>query len=440
VISVGIIGGGIGGLCLAQGLVRAGIDVTVFERDEHPTAREQGYRLHIDPHGSAALHECLPAPLWNAFVATAGDPGTGGFGFLDERLATMCLVEDEIFRGGLTDPARGHHAASRITLRRLLLAGLGERVRFGAEFTGFERLPSERVRADFADGHRAEFDLLVGADGANSRVRRQLLPGAERVALGAMGIGGKLPLEGRDWLPDRLTGGLNVVMPPRDFLFTAVFKRRRTAEQARALLSGDVIAAGLDPDALFAGMEQQDYLMWAFVLSAGAADTEASGADLRELVLRRAAGWDPRLRRLLTETQPETVNAFGFRAAARPRPWQSGNVTLLGDAIHSMPPTGGVGANTAMRDAANLCRAITAAAGGVRTLNDAIARYEQEMLRYGFAAVDVSVSRAGQATAGRLARGGARGFMRVCGALPPLRRAVFKSNWTDEEAKLPQAA
>jgi 2-polyprenyl-6-methoxyphenol hydroxylase-like FAD-dependent oxidoreductase len=244
-ISVGIVGGGIGGLCLAQGLVRAGIDVHVFERDEHVTAREQGYRLHIDPHGSAALHECLPAPLWNAFVATAGDPGTGGFGFLDERLATMCLVEDEVFRGGLTDPACGHHAASRITLRRILLAGLGERVRFGAESTGFERLADGRVRAEFADGGGAEFDLLVGADGAKSRLRRQLLPGAERVAAGAVGIGGKLPLEGRDWLPDRLTGGLNVVMPPRDFLFTAVFKRRRTTEEARALLSDDVTAANL---------------------------------------------------------------------------------------------------------------------------------------------------------------------------------------------------
>ncbi|WP_112138728.1 FAD-dependent oxidoreductase [Glycomyces dulcitolivorans] len=439
-ISVGIIGGGIGGLCLAQGLVRAGIDVHVFERDEHVTAREQGYRLHIDPHGSAALHECLPEPLWNAFTATAGDPGTGGFGFLDERLATMCLVEDEVFRGGLTDPARGHHAASRITLRRILLAGLGERVRFGAESTGFERLADGRVRADFADGGGAEFDLLVGADGAKSRLRRQLLPGAERVAAGAMGIGGKLPLEGRDWLPDRLTGGLNVVMPPRDFLFTAVFKRRRTTEEARALLSDDVTAAGLDADELFGGLEQQDYLMWAFVLPAGAADTEAGGAELRDLVLRRAAGWDERLQRILAESRPETINAFGFQASTRPRPWSTGNVTLLGDAIHSMPPTGGVGANTALRDAANLCRALTDAAAGTRPLIDAVADYERQMLAYGFEAVDVSMSRARQATAGRLARTGARGFMRLCGTVPPLRRAVFKSSWTDAETARPQAA
>ncbi|NEA35699.1 FAD-dependent oxidoreductase [Streptomyces sp. SID13031] len=72
-----VIGGGIGGLCLAQGLHRAGMDVTVFERDDAPDARTQGYRLNIEPVGSEALHHCLPSALWDRFVATAGDPGPG---------------------------------------------------------------------------------------------------------------------------------------------------------------------------------------------------------------------------------------------------------------------------------------------------------------------------------------------------------------------------
>ena len=54
-----IIGGGIGGLCLAQGLRRAGIDVTVYERTLTRTDWLQGYRIHINPHGSRALHDCL---------------------------------------------------------------------------------------------------------------------------------------------------------------------------------------------------------------------------------------------------------------------------------------------------------------------------------------------------------------------------------------------
>jgi 2-polyprenyl-6-methoxyphenol hydroxylase-like FAD-dependent oxidoreductase len=67
-----VIGGGIGGLCLAQGLRRSGVAVTVFERDEAPDSRREGFRLHVDPVGARSLRACLPPPLWDAFVASAG--------------------------------------------------------------------------------------------------------------------------------------------------------------------------------------------------------------------------------------------------------------------------------------------------------------------------------------------------------------------------------
>ncbi|ADD43589.1 FAD-dependent oxidoreductase [Stackebrandtia nassauensis] len=429
--TIAIIGGGNGGLCLAQGLARAGIDFTVYERDATVTSREQGYRVHIDPNGSAALAECLPEPLWNAFVATAGEAGTAGFGFLTEKLAPLCLVEPEIFRGGHDDPASGHHAASRVTLRQILLAGLGDRVRFGKEFVDHEQLDDGRVRVNFADGTSAEADFVVAADGANSRLRRRVLPAASRVDVGAMGIGGKLPLAGADWLPHHLAAGLNVIMPPRDFLFTAAFQRRHTETDARALLAEDIAAAGLDVAELFRHFENTDYMMWAFVLPTGTVDIDSPGTVLRDLVLERARDWDERLRRVLAETAPDTINAFAFRAATKVKPWPTGNITLLGDAIHSMPPTGGVGANTALRDAALLCRALTDVDRGRSSLREAVAGYEKEMLKHGFAAVDTSVTRARQALSGRIARLGGRTFMRVCGAVPPLRRAVFKTRWTE---------
>src|SRR5229473_7170092 len=72
-----IIGGGIGGLCLAQGLKKSGISVAVYERDRSARFRGQGYRIHINPDGSHALHDCLPENLFNLFVATAGKPATG---------------------------------------------------------------------------------------------------------------------------------------------------------------------------------------------------------------------------------------------------------------------------------------------------------------------------------------------------------------------------
>ena len=70
-----IIGGGIGGLTLAQGLKRSGVGVAVYERDRTPSARLQGYRVHISPGGSRALHECLPPHLCDAFDRTCGKPG-----------------------------------------------------------------------------------------------------------------------------------------------------------------------------------------------------------------------------------------------------------------------------------------------------------------------------------------------------------------------------
>jgi 2-polyprenyl-6-methoxyphenol hydroxylase-like FAD-dependent oxidoreductase len=68
-------------------------------------------------------------------------------------------------------------------------------------------------------------------------------------------------------------------------------------------------------------------------------------------------------------------------------PWQTQRITLLGDAIHSMTPFRGIGANVALRDAANLCEALCAANGGEKDLLESIHSYEAQMLRYGFRAV-----------------------------------------------------
>jgi len=66
-----IIGGGLGGLCLAQGLKKEGISFSIFERDVSKDARRQGYRLRINLPGSAALRENLPENLWKLFEDTS---------------------------------------------------------------------------------------------------------------------------------------------------------------------------------------------------------------------------------------------------------------------------------------------------------------------------------------------------------------------------------
>jgi 2-polyprenyl-6-methoxyphenol hydroxylase-like FAD-dependent oxidoreductase len=108
------------------------------------------------------------------------------------------------------------------------------------------------------------------------------------------------------------------------------------------------------------------------------------------------------------------------------RPWPTTNVTLLGDAIHSMTPFRGIGANTALRDAQLLSRQLIAADRGELPLLDAIHDYEAKMLDYGFAAVRTSLRAAGQfVSSGRAGRVMARTMFRTFSAIPPLKRKVF---------------
>ncbi|MET7338994.1 NAD(P)/FAD-dependent oxidoreductase [Nonomuraea sp. NPDC005650] len=441
-LRVAVIGGGIGGLCLAQGLRRAGVNVTVYERDLTADSRLQGFRLNIEPTGSVALHACLPPALWEVLVATAGDAGAG-ISFLDERMRPLIRIgQDDRDPLALAtgrgrdplDPTTGEHAVSRVTLRKLLLAGLDDVVRFGKEFTGFARADDGTVTATFADGTTATADVLVGADGANSRVWAQLHPEAGRTTLPATAVAGKLFLteESRRWLPEQLLTGKNVFWPRRDFLFTAIFRRREDPAAIATRLGDRVRELGLDPEQLLADAHDDDYVLWAFIAHRDSlpADfvvrAQADPAVVREMLARRTAGWHPDLRRLLTGSTPDTLYQTEFSAAEPLKPWESGNVTGLGDAVHHMPPVGGLGGNTALRDAHRLCAALTAADRGEEPLARALHAYEADMLRYGFETVrEVVRNTDGAIVRSPLKRSAARWFFRACGAVPPLGRAVF---------------
>jgi len=114
---------------------------------------------------------------------------------------------------------------SRDALREVLLDGLtgagdatgGGVVRWAKAYTGYERIAGGRLRAYFADGSHTDGDLLIGADGSNSRVRRQYLPELPRLDLGVANIAGRCPLtpEIADQLPAALVdGSVNNVVPP----------------------------------------------------------------------------------------------------------------------------------------------------------------------------------------------------------------------------------
>ena len=107
-----IIGGGIGGLTLAQGLKRAGISSAVYERDRTPGDRLQGYRVHISPTGGLALHECLTPHLLEIFDRTCEAP-TSAVRFFTEQMRLLLAFEGDLVAS--TDPVAHHRSASRIT-------------------------------------------------------------------------------------------------------------------------------------------------------------------------------------------------------------------------------------------------------------------------------------------------------------------------------------
>ena len=141
---------------------------------------------------------------------------------------------------------------------------------------------------------------------------------------------------------------------------------------------------------------------------------DLDGPGLQRVVGALIEDWHPDLRRVVADADPDS-SWLGSHAASVPvTPWKSTNVTLLGDAIHAMPPVGGLGGNTALRDARLLCRTLGAVHRGEAPLVPAIHGYEAEMLDYGFAAVRTALRYQRQGLrSSRIAAAGARTWFRV---------------------------
>ncbi|MBB5854035.1 FAD-dependent oxidoreductase [Amycolatopsis umgeniensis] len=346
-MTIAIIGAGLGGLALARVLHVKGIDSVVYEREASRDARGQGGMLDIHS-GQEALHE---AGLIDGFHEIAR--GEGQDMKLLEPDGTLLLQEDTPDDAPLLRPE-----VDRADLRDLLLDSLPERtVRWGH---AYESAENGVVR--FADGGKATYDLLVGADGANSRVR-PLLTDARPAHLGVNTV--------------------EIGIPDID----------RTHPDLAAMVGRGnywVLGEGLSLSAqrngdgrVRIGVSFHDTPEdWFETSKIPFDDPAAARARLIELL----PGWNARHLALI-EACDDTVVPRSLSTLPLGLTWPSApDVTLVGDAAHLMPPTG-EGANMALLDGARLGLELAARPDDFPV---AVKEYEREMFERTGAAARMS--------------------------------------------------
>lgn len=305
----------------------------------------------------------------------------------------------------------------RLDLRDVLIDGLDNGttavIQWGRAFTGYDQLENGQVRAHFADGTYEDGDLLVGADGPNSVVRHQFLPHIERLDLGVSAIAGRYILDHKrvENLPLEITNGAlnNIVPSGRGWMFISAWRSRPA--------DGDESSA------------PEHYIVWAYVAPSSEipqGEGPVYGAELHDYVLDSIKGWAPELRELVTGSDTSSTKCLSLRSMPILTSWESSNVTLLGDAIHNMTPMGGMGANTALRDADTLTRCLIDAAAGRLSITESIGTYEEEMRVYANDAIKLSTFNALNACkGGTTQRLVFRGFLRAAQTFPLIMRATI---------------
>ncbi len=347
-----IIGAGLGGLTLASILHKHKINVTIYEQETSMTSRRQGDVLDMhEEAGQLALRKAGVYEQFRERVIPQGDD----LRVLD-KTAAMRLQEDgndirpEIDRGAL---------------REILLQSLPASViHWGSKVTSVARLERGKHLITLASGETIATDVLVGADGAWSRVR-PLLSNAQPTYLGVCFVETHLldaPVQHSRSVDLVGRGSMLALSGEKGFITHRNSDRGITVYIALKVPEQWITASGIDFH-----------------------DTQAAKLQL----LSYFADWDDQLRALIAESDTELVPRALYTLPVGHRWERVPGVTLLGDAAHLMSPFAGEGANLAMLDGLQLAEAILAHPDN---LEAALASYEAEAFPRSAAAAEESNS------------------------------------------------
>jgi 2-polyprenyl-6-methoxyphenol hydroxylase-like FAD-dependent oxidoreductase len=334
-----IVGAGLGGLTLARVLHVHGIPATIYEAEPSAQTRTQGGQLDIHEHnGQRALEAAGLTDEFHAIIHEGGEATR-----VLDRHGGVLLDDPDDGTGGRPEVLRGD-------LRRILLGSLPEgMIQWGRKVTDVKPLGDGRHELTFADGSTVTSSLLVGADGAWSRIR-PLLSEAKPAYVGVSFI--------------------------ETYLYDADERHPAAAGAVgdgalMAVAPGQGFLAHREPGGVlhtYVALSKPEEWIAALDLTRPATATAQVAAEFD--------GWAPELTALITDGETTPVARAVYALPIGHRWDRVAGVTLLGDAAHLMSPFAGEGANLAMFDGSELGTALAAHPGDAEA---ALARYEEAL-------------------------------------------------------------